>query len=77
MTAKRIRSCLGLKMKLNKIIGLRGVGCCGNSEEEEDLWLGRGDICSNGHPDTGAVLLGMREGIPNRIHTIQAGRPGW
>lgn len=59
MMAKWIRSVLGLKMEFSKIIGIRGVACCGNAEEEEDLWLGRGDIGSNGHPDTGIVLVGM------------------
>lgn len=33
------------------------VGCCGNSEEEEDWWPERRDICSNSHPDKGAVLV--------------------
>lgn len=47
---------------LAKIIGIRWVGCCGNSEKKEDLW------CSKDHPDSGAVLVGMREGIPNRIN---------
>lgn len=63
-------------MEFNKIIHIRGVGCCGNSEEEEGLWLGRGEICSKDHPDTGGALVRMREGTtPNRIN--RADREAW
>lgn len=41
--------------------------------EERRFVAGRGEVCSKDYPDSGAVLVGMREGIPSRINKNQTG----
>lgn len=62
-------------MKFSKIIGIRWVGCYGNSEKKEDLWLGEGRFVLK-ITQTWAVLIGVREGIPKRINKTQGGLSG-
>lgn len=41
--------------------------------EERRFLAGRREVCSKDRPDSGAVLGGMREGIPNRINKTPTG----